>query len=255
MRRFAFIVALGFMLLVLLAANTFIANQRPILSGPAGTVLYAATFDAFTDEWQQYDGLLTASIRDSVLRLNVRRPQRLVYSLALPNFANFDVSAEMQAISGPLDNAFGLVFRYFDENNLYTFLISSDGYYRLVRYLDGQEKVISTWVSSPLIHQGLNAVNRVRIVAIDNTFRFFINDQLVRLCLPDDPDGESTFFLGECEGGHMADVWLDDSLPVGRIGVAVETQRKEEAVTVIFDNVLVLSPDSAEFSLTEATNP
>lgn len=73
--------------------------------------------------------------------------------LARPGLDLENVHLQVQAtrIAGPEDNRFGLICRYQDENNYYAFLVSSDGYYAVVKLLQGQTFVLG---SETMQHDG-----------------------------------------------------------------------------------------------------
>ncbi|MFQ3674872.1 MAG: hypothetical protein SNJ83_14870, partial [Aggregatilineales bacterium] len=87
------------------------SNTRAVLTAPPGQVIYAAGFDGFEDEWQQYEGRLSARIADGALRLSVDDAPATIYSLTRPNFRDFDLRVQATTTAGPIDNAFGVIFR------------------------------------------------------------------------------------------------------------------------------------------------
>ena len=177
------------------------------------------------------------------------------YSAVRPYFGDFDVRVDAQATDGPIDNSYGLVFRLqnkdnnlVEDDNYYLFLVSSDGYYQVSRAIDGRQKELSTWIELSAIQQGLKAVNTLRVIAQGDQFRFFINNQSVTLCIPDDPDAQSTVnpVSGECMGGSMQDTLTDASIPNGQIGVTAQsTQTGGAGVVAAFDNLLVYAPPTS----------
>lgn len=266
-----------FLLAALIGVNLaypLAVNYAQALNARPGEVIYAAAFDGFTDEWQQYQGRLEAQITDETLQIRVDDFNSTAYSVAQPTFADFDARVTATAIDGPIDNGYGLVFRLQQDHNpcdmplvllcdlsqldllsvplrllfrpqsasvsTYTFLISSDGYYSLWR----DSERVSTWIPSDLIHTGLNASNRLRVVGRGDHFRFFINGVSVPLCIADDPDAQSTYFNGDCLGGQMMDGWLDQALPQGQIGLtATSTATGGPGVVVRFDNLIITRPE------------
>jgi hypothetical protein len=258
------------------------AASRAVLTAPPGEVLYAAGFDGFAEEWQQYDGRLSAQIADGVLRLSVDDAPAAIYSLAAPHFKDFDLHVQATATHGPIDNAFGVIFRFDkrsggcdmpllilcdlaqvpllslplrlifrppaeDAEAYYMFLISADGYYSLWQAAESpsgtQARRVSAWIASDLINQGLSASNDLRVLAVGDTFRFYINGTLVPLCLPDDPNAQSTYSGGQCIGGRMTDAWINADSAVGQIGfVAQSTLSGGSGVVVEFDNLRIFSP-------------
>jgi hypothetical protein len=104
------------------------------------------------------------------------------------------VSIEVDAtkVSGADDNYFGILCRYQDDQNYYYFLVSSNGYYVIGKYKNGQYIALikDGWLYSDYIHQG-ETTNRLRADCIGNTLALYINDS--RLSEVDDSD----FGLGD----------------------------------------------------------
>jgi hypothetical protein len=244
-RRYLPLFILAALAVALLALNRAAADWRYLRAGPPGALLYAAAFDGFLDEWEQADGRNAHLAVDGRMQISIETPQQVVWSAALPRFADFDVATEAAAMDGPEDNGYGLIFRLSDDRrSFYLFLVSSNGYYKVERYLDGAAKALSNWIESPLVNTGMGARNRLRVVATGATFRFFINDQPVELCIPDDPLAESTYRGGLCMGGTMRDALTDASLADGRLGVVAITEIEQPGVVVGFDHLLVYSPQA-----------
>lgn len=257
MRRLLVLIILVVLFVVLFFFIRSAASwKHAVVTGDAGALLYVASFDGgaadgFNADWEQYAGQLSAQLDAGQLRISVGKPKGRAYSVAAPYYADFDLRVEARAVEGPIDNGYGVVFRLqdkansnFEDNSYYVFLISSDGFYQVSRVVDGDEKIISVWNQSPLVNQGLDAVNRLRVIARSDQFSFYINDQPVQLCVPDDPNGESTFdALGNCMG-TMIDTLTDATIPNGQIGVsAIVTDTGGEGVVAAFDNVVVYAPD------------
>lgn len=245
MRRFILLILLPALILVgLIALSRAAAGWRYITTAAPGEVMFVAAFDGLLDDWQEYDdGQLSAQAVDGALRLTVNALGRTPYSLARPTFADFDLRVTAWAVDGPLNNGYGVIFRMQDQDNYYQFLTSSDGYYQVLRRVNGVEKIISIWIPSEIINQGIGAANELRVVAQGDTFRFTINGEPALLCIPDDPNAASTYndLDGECIGGQMRDRLVDRYLASGQIGVVAQSF-DETGVVVDFDNVVVLMP-------------
>ncbi|MEL6150011.1 MAG: hypothetical protein AAGK74_01650 [Chloroflexota bacterium] len=250
MRRYLLLIlSIVFLLFVLLLRRNedglrYVVPNRP----PA--VLYATTFDdgVFGADWSQQDRTGgTIEVADDALNLTfaeiVPGRQRL-RSTTTYLFRNFDYSVTAAATAGPLNNGYGVVFRQFDEQTYYLFLVSSDGWYSVWRELPEGFIALSAWIPSEAINQGVDGeINRLRVTAQGDTFRFYVNDEPLMLCIPDDPGGESTY-TNECIGGTMQDTLTDDSIPVGRLGVAIETII-DGGMAAQFDNAVVMGvPES-----------
>ncbi len=261
MRRLLVLLILVVIFVALFALSRSIAGWgHYVVAGDAGALLYAASFDGggtdgFNGDWSQYPGRLSAQLADGAMQISVGEPNKGAYAYAAPYFGDFDLRVDARAVSGPVDNGYGVVFRLqnkdnvqTEDDNYYLFLISSDGYYQVTRSVDGDVKVISDWIESPLVNQGLDAVNHLRVVARGDQFNFFINDQPVALCIPNDPAAQSTInsLTGECVGGAMLDTLTDDAIPNGQVGVSAlwTAGADEEPVVAAFDNLLVYAPDA-----------
>lgn len=247
--------ALLLVLLATLGLNHLVSGWHYILPSEPGKLLYAATYDDFTDEWQQYNGRLSAEITNGVLQIRSNDVQSGPYSVVRSHFSDFDLRVDAQPVDGPLDNGYGVIFRLQDPYNYYLFLISSDGYYQVSRVVNGEEKIISTWLQSSFINQGIAdfqenpsiGINRIRVITSGSYFRFFVNDQLVLLCLPTDSDAQSTVnpVTGECLDGIMTDTLQDTTFSSGQLGVVAKSL-SEPGVMVNFDNFLVYGPEPIE---------
>ena len=273
------------LLAALIAANlvySALDGRSRALTGSPGELLYTAAFSGFADEWDLYAGQQSAQIVDEQLELSVSAPQTAAWSAARPQFADFDMRVQAVAGEGPLDYAFGLVFHIRNDEpadcdmpavllcgvedllplagaairqaldlqrstDYFAFLISSDGYYSLWRAEANRTKLLSAWIPSDEIRQGLGAPNTIRVIATGPRYQFYVNSVLLALCLADDPDASSTFAAGECIDGGMQDSYLADAGAVGRLGlIAQSTASGGGGVVVRFDNLIVFSPPAID---------
>ena len=257
------------------------SQQARLHSATAGDLLYISTFDAFDDEWQTYQGRLSAQITEGVLRLEVGNAPNLAYSASLPIFQDAEVSLSARASDGPIDNGYGIIFRLQEQSNdcdmplkilcdlaqidalgvplrllfrpqtpltgYYLFMVSSDGYYSVWRAEGDSPKRVSTWIPSDAIRQGLDAENHLRVVMHGDEFSFFINDSPVELCIPDDPNAESTYSAGQCLGGTLQSTWRDSRFQEGKVGVVAHaTQTGGAGVVIDFEHLIVTMPRPAQ---------
>jgi hypothetical protein len=247
LRRFTWL-----LILILLVAGAFFASRaladwRYIVPDAPGTLLYATGFDAAdtAGDWEQAQGRLSAQITDGVMRLDVGTPSEGVFAPLRWYFSDFDIRVQTTAIEGPENNSYGVSFRQSDLNNYYYFLISSDGYYQVNRVVNSVTKELSTWILSDVIPIGIGKTNQIRVVGRGDQFQFYINDQLMELCIPDDPEAKSTYVeaTGACMEGQMLTTLTDDAHAYGRVGLVVETL-DEPDVVVDFDQVVIYSPET-----------
>lgn len=247
-------------LAALMAVLLLAADLEYVAGGEPGSLLYAASFDLPAPDMDLFAGRASAQLNAGRLWLEPGEPRRLVYAAAGPRVADFDLEVEIMALAGPLDNGFGVLFRMQEPRpfpplslaglqprgpasrpSYYLFMISSDGYYQLRRSLNGEQQVLSTWIPSPAIRQGLNVSNRLRIIARGAEMTFFINGEQPGFCIPDDAGQASTWTNGQCLAGQMRNVVHDDSLATGRLALAAQSFA-QGGVMLAFDNLLVLVP-------------
>lgn len=273
---------MGLWLLVLLGLGLALAVvtdfiELPLARPEPGELLYATSFDAFHDEWDIYAGRDSAQLvsvdelekitesalpllAGDVLVVSYGSPytNEVVFSSVDRKFNDLDLRVTAQQVSGPDDNQFGVVFRYHDLNNYYAFMISGNGYYSLVKNQAGQLEEISAWGLSDVIRQGV-AANEVRVVSHEDEFMFYVNGQLMPLCLRGDnrtsmwtPGDEP----GVCFTDEVTYIYKDDDFKQGRVALAAGSSVDlSDAVTVAFDDLVIVGSDSDQMSVPEATNP
>lgn len=224
----------------------------PVDTPQPGQLLYATSFEDFTDEWDLYGGTNAAQIvpdatedgaADQVLEITygAAYTNESVFSALDRTFGDFDLRATARVVSGPADNQYGVIFRYRDLDNYYGFMISGDGYYSLVKVRDGLLEFVSDWGQSEVIRQG-TAPNEIRIVARGDAFQFFVNGELMPLCLKGE-NANSMWYEGECFTDTPTMVYHDTTFAQGQIALAAgHSVDVSEPVAVAFDDVVIVGP-------------
>ncbi|MBX3086051.1 MAG: hypothetical protein KF716_30735 [Anaerolineae bacterium] len=252
-RRAWFIFLFGLLaaVVLLLVGNGVIALLRA-LDRPAkpssGALLYATDFsaeNASNVDWLQEPGQSSTQIADGVMRISIDEV-RSIYSVLKRDFRDIDarVNASITAATGDFTE-YGIVFRYHDDNNYYMFLLRGDGAYSVQMIKNGEPDVISTWQRAPSIKSGLNQINQLRVVASDDSFQFFVNDEPLPLCLKGS-DRRSTWSgpdTGKCISNNQQTSisFKDNSFADGKIGVGARAD--SPGMRVAFDNVLIFGPN------------
>ncbi len=239
--------------------------EIPVPAPEPGELLYATTFEADTDlaEWDLYPGRDAAaivtvtdlvfedtvpdgeSLSGQVLQVihGAPYPGEVVWSSLNRKFNDFDLRVTAQQVAGPVDqNQYGVIFRYRDDENFYIFRVTSDQYYSVARVKDGIEEKISDWGVSDAIRA---AANEIRIVARGATFQFYVNGQLMPLCLRGENRTSMWSEPGVCFTSDLQTEYRDDGYKQGRIALAVGTF-DGSAVTVAFDDLVIVGPEPAD---------
>ena len=149
-------------------------------------------------------------------RFLVNALQANFWSTPGKSFKDVRVEVDVAKLSGPDENRIGLLCR-FVENNYYFFMVSSDGYYTIGKYIGGNAIQLgqSEMEFNEAIHQGL-AVNHLRADCKGSTLIFFVNGTPV----------------AKAEDADLAE---------GDVGLLAGTFA-QPGVDVIFDNFVVLQP-------------
>ncbi len=262
LKRWLWILIPALLVIMLWSFTRTAADSHYVVSAEAGTLVFAASFDgdanaSYNDDWEQYPGRQSAEIIASALRISVGAPSSGNYSLAAHRYANFEAHLRAQAIEGPENNGYGLLFRLSDRDTYYRFMVSSDGYYSVQRVVDGEVKYLSNWIITTLdlpelngvrVNTGLNTVNELAVIAHGDTFEFYINGVRAPLCIPNDPAGESTYYEffdtpeERCVQGTMTDTLTDSAIAQGQIGVVAQSfdfGETDRAVVVDFLDMVV----------------
>jgi hypothetical protein len=279
--RFIFLIILIVLLIGVNLLYQPVATWNAVQTGEAGELVYAAGFDGFEDEWQQYDGRLFSQIENGVLRMGLE-VNDTIYSASSPVYADFDARVTIKATDGVLENdGYGIIFRLSDsgddENNClrrfvivcnlesiaflrgiirlisprpqiqqsgYLFLISNDGYYSLWKLESGTYEQVTIWhYSNGILNEGLNAENNIRVVGRGNEFQFYLNGQAALLCVPLEGQ-QPTGNSDDCFGEETL-VWEDNSFSTGKLGLVVSGENNPDTI-VEFDNFTVFMPEKVE---------
>ncbi len=191
-------------------------DRSPVsLPDNAGEILYADDFSSDKGDWGIIDGIV---LDGQELQIEVPEINNYIWTTIAETFDDFDYQIEGRKLGGPDNNSYGVVYRFLDENNFYTFEVSSDGFYVINRFENGEWISLTDWKSSPLVNTGFGT-NVVEVEGIGSLYKFYIN-------------------------GVLVETLSDDAFSGGTIGVIVSSY-SEPDVSVAFDNALVRVPGGA----------
>lgn len=177
------------------AACDLVASEPESCDGEG--YLFVDTFEADRDcGWATYNrGGADVSIEEGDLQISTGQPGQIWWTNPGQSFEDVVISVETRQLSGPNDNAFGVICRYQSEDNFYVFLISGDGYYSIGKYQAGSEEVVyltedGQFAQSDVINQG-TSTNLIEASCIGNELGLTVNG--VPLVTVTDP----TFVTGD----------------------------------------------------------
>ncbi len=194
--------------------------QSPLPTNDAD-LLYQDTFAVGeTGPWQvEGDVSGRTAVLDNQLTITIDTPATLQFAtLPEPIFTDFHLQVDAQILAGSPQSSYGLLFRMQSPAQFYRFDITGDGMYIVERRnADGSwTRFVPDWTNSAAINQGVGVVNQLRIEAVGDTMRFFVNDTLLQQVADN-----------QFAGGTIA-------LDAGTFG--------QPGLQVAFDNLLVKRP-------------
>ncbi|MBN2115717.1 MAG: hypothetical protein JW730_04060 [Anaerolineales bacterium] len=208
----------AFLLLFFLSACTTpsVPSMPIVASAASGDVLYQEEFEDNTTGWARlandngimdYDG--------GGYRMLVRQPKFNFWSIPKKNFTDVRAEVDVIKLNGPDENRMGLICRY-QAGNYYFFVISSDGYYVIGKFIGGMTLLLgqSEMQASEAVQKG--TLNHLRADCIGNTLTFYINFTQVASA-------------------------TDTDLPSGDVGLLAGAF-SEPGVDVLFDHFVVIQP-------------
>jgi outer membrane protein OmpA-like peptidoglycan-associated protein len=91
---------------------------------------------------------------------------------------DYSIETVMKQTDGTDNHGYGLVFGLKDNKNFVSFIVSSNGNFRISEYINGEYKDIVKWTKSPSI-KPMNSPNFLIIKRTNGQLQFFINDELI----------------------------------------------------------------------------
>ena len=208
------------LLLILVMVIAMMACQVPNLADIIlpGTVLLKDDFSGEDIGWQLTEGEQgKVYYEEGTFRILINEPHTQIWSNPGYSFTDVQVEADTLKIAGADNNLFGLICRYRANEQFYAFMVSSDGYYGILKYQQGELNLLEGEAMLPTDQIGPeNLANHLRFDCVADSLVASINgNQITKY-------QDSSFASGD----------------VGLIAGAVEA----ESVEIAFDDFSVLKP-------------
>jgi hypothetical protein len=206
-----------FIIFILVLAS--LACLGTAMDSTAKDLLFADDFSNTSKNWYQVtDSTRTTDYYNNSYRIVVNDVYS--YAWAYPQGENFtDIQTEVDATknNGPNDNDLGIICRYTDLDQFYFAVISSDGYYAIMKMTtDGEESIgHDNMLESDQINQGA-AINHIRFDCVGSTLTLYVN-------------------------GSQLDQQTDTDYTTGNIGLIAGTF-ETAGTDILFDNFSVYKP-------------
>ena len=198
------------------------AGALPAVSTPTSKLTSSLFQDNFSDPTSGWDAGSTANgtigYADGVYAIHVKTPNYSKWGTPSQSFGDVSIQVEAEPTAATPDSFTGVICRYQDADNFMNALISSDGYYAIRRFKDGDSLFLTgdgKWAVTDAIQQG-RAVNHITFVCQGGLYSLYVNDALV-------------------------DLVTDSSFSEGDIGLMAGSF-DEGDIEVHFDNLVVTAP-------------
>ncbi|MFZ5915959.1 MAG: hypothetical protein ACOYZ7_03410, partial [Chloroflexota bacterium] len=149
------------------------------VAGGSFEIVEPLLFDDFSDPnsgWSEsQDTDSSQGYRDGEYYINVIRDNLAVWSTAGYNLDDFTLQVRTLQLTGDATNEYGVIFRYTDSSNFYSFDVSGDGSFALFK-LENQEWVaLVSWRKSPYVYSA-GEPNLLKVVCQGERIIVYAND-------------------------------------------------------------------------------
>lgn len=180
-----------FSLLLILASSAFIAcgggveSEAGRESAQDSDLLYQDDFSVGNvGRWLiEGDELGSIEVNNEQLVVDISAPNTLQFStLREQVFTDFDLEVSGVLVDGGEDSTYGILLRMQSPTEFYRFEIMVDGHYMIERLNnDGTwTRFVDDWQNTEAIQVGVNANNRLRVVADGPLMSFYVNGELLQ---------------------------------------------------------------------------
>jgi hypothetical protein len=167
-----------------------------------------------SDNFTRPTGLWTVDTGRDALRtiatgqLTVRVPEPELFRWSTlqgaDGFSDFYAEVDAAEEAGPADAMLGIIFRYEDIDNFYAFVIRADGWYALLKYLDGEVSRPIDWGESTVLETGDGAANKLGVLADGSEISIYANAvELGRVQDPNFVQGQIALVGGTNKEGNL----------------------------------------------------
>jgi hypothetical protein len=199
------------------AATTAVAATQPA----SGTVLFSDDFSNPDSGWQvSEDEYGKAGYENGAYVVEADKNQYTMWGTASKNFTNvkIDVDAHVTNTADNADNAFGVDCRVQSNGDGYSFHISSDGYYSIIKFQDLKAVPLVDWTQSSDVPTGDQVIHLTALCQGDH-LQFWVNNVSV------------------------ADI-QDSTFSSGDLSLSAATMSDNQKAIVAYTNYVVTNPDS-----------
>lgn len=206
--------------LATLSGDTVKATPRPTTAAAAsGSQVIFEDFNSDNGMWVTQDNDYgKATFENGAFVVTALQEAKTMWSTYNESFSDLQIEVDAKALNASANdnNGFGVDCRVQENGDGYSFQISSDGYYAIVKFADTDGSELVEWTQSDAINQG-EFTNHITAICKGNNLELWVNN----------------VFLTSV---------TDDSFATGNISLSATTFNSTEA-EVSFDNLQVSKPE------------
>jgi hypothetical protein len=205
-------------IVVILAATSLACFATSTQTAPSG-VLFSDDFSNTSNKWDQYtDSSHSADYYNNAYRIVVSDIKTDVWSNpGKESFIDTRIEVDATKNGGPDDNDYGIICRYTDVDKFYYGIVSSDGYYSIMKMTSNNGIFLGrdSMHESDKINQD-SATNHIRFDCVGSTLSLYVN-------------------------GFLIDQQTDTDYTTGNVGLISGTL-ETGGTDILFDNFYVYKP-------------
>lgn len=192
--------------------------SSPPMALPA-TYILADDFAPPDPKWARFDTEESAVYAlAGELYLEDRGQGTAVYTpLIGETHTDVEITVDVRHVQGSVNNWLGVLCRQQDETNYYLLALSADGYYLILRVVDGEATPLVGPEYSEHIRTG-KAENNMRVQCLGGSLSMWVNDELV---------------------GVTSDRGLQEA---GNVALFADAVQRGEILVAAFDNFVLANP-------------
>jgi hypothetical protein len=171
-----------------------------------GEVIFQDDFSREDSGWDRYlDDDYNADYIDGTYVIKVLSTNVTAWSRPHLDLENVLIRVEGLHRSGSENNVYGVICRYIDYENFYFFMIGSDGYAGIGKFIGGEKELLSHETLLPTDAIGpIDEVNLIQAACVDDDLTLWINGkQIFKVAASDLSHGDVGLLVGAYDEGNV----------------------------------------------------
>jgi hypothetical protein len=209
-RLFIFICA--FLLIGTTACSAFQKVQNWIHPPQPGSTLFSDDFSDPSSGWTTWNGDGSAvDYNNGGLRFYINQLNFDYWSMPPGDYRDVHIEVMATKLTGPDDNHYGIICRYKNRDNFYSFIISSDGYFGIMKVKEGNYSLITgTQMQYSEIIRQSSVTNYLQADCIGENLVFSVNGQKVAVAQDKDFNEGAVGLIAGTYSSPSVDILFDN---------------------------------------------